>query len=313
MRDGAKIATRSPKEPLSGAEAQRDVKAGEMHIGSKQLSQRCERAGTWSNKFRKKHGDSTVVADPMILVSSRKMSVSMVVMKNNSRSYAHKETQDVWDPGQIKCFVELRQGSRVKTIHGTEELRLCLADKNQLSVPTLVSTTMKSEMMFEADLMVKHQIMELPTEKSSSTPLSSDPYTLKADTGVMGCGNRDVHIQLFVTEFATLLLALELLSAVFKADFISRINMYIISLINTKDLLGDVSVVGDGRWTLNLTGDWFHSPRPPDMYLSEHYGSWRILSKERDILLNLVDKEVVLNQRVLRSPQMGFKWASEGK
>ncbi|WZZ73737.1 hypothetical protein YC2023_085107 [Brassica napus] len=77
-----------------------------------------------SNKFRKKHGDSTVVADPMILVSSRKMSVSMVVMKNNSRSYAHKETQDVWDPGQIKCFVELRQGSRVKTIHGTEELRL---------------------------------------------------------------------------------------------------------------------------------------------------------------------------------------------
>ena len=93
---------------------------------------------------------------------------------------------------------------------------------------------MKSEMMFEADLMVKHQIMELPTEKSSSTPLSSDPYTLKADTGVMGCGNRDVHIQLFVTEFATLLLALELLSAVFKADFISRINMYIISLINTK-------------------------------------------------------------------------------
>lgn len=25
MRDGAKIATRSPKEPLSGAEAQRDV------------------------------------------------------------------------------------------------------------------------------------------------------------------------------------------------------------------------------------------------------------------------------------------------
>ncbi|CAN6875772.1 unnamed protein product [Brassica oleracea var. botrytis] len=52
------------------------------------------------------------------------MSVSMVVMKNNSRSYAHRETQDVWDPGQIKCFVELRQGSRVKTIHGTEELRL---------------------------------------------------------------------------------------------------------------------------------------------------------------------------------------------
>lgn len=161
------------------------------------------------------------------------------------------------------------------------------------------------EMMSEAELMVKHQIMERPTAKSSSTPPPNDPYILKADTGsIMGCEKRDVHMQLFATFWPVF----EFLSAVFEADFRAWINLCLISLINTKgvrvtdsqtyDLLdgfpamkfavtglsilkmqviykivkGDVSVVRDGRWTLNLTSDWFHSPRPPDVCLSEHYG-----------------------------------------
>ena len=196
------------------------------------------------------------------------------------------------------------------------------------------------EMMFEADLMVKRQIIELPTKKSSSPPLSNDPYIVKADSSVMGCENRDVHIQLLVTVLATFWPVFELLSAVFEAESRAWINMYVISLKNTKgvrvtgsqtsDLLDDshamefaieslsivtlqvvdihikgvVSVVGDCIWTLNFTSVWFHSPRPPDICLSEQYKSWRILSKERAIALNLVDK-VVLNRGVLISLQMG--------
>lgn len=189
------------------------------------------------------------------------------------------------------------------------------------------------EMMFEADLMVKRQIIELSTKKSSSAPLPNDPYIVKADSSVMGCENRDVHIQLFVTVLATFW-------PVFEAESRAWINMYVISLVNTKgvrvtgsqtsDLLDDslamefaikslsivmlqvvdrhikgvVSVVGDCIWTLDFTSVLFHSPKPPDICLSEQYKSWRILSKERAIALNLVDK-VVLNRGVLISLQMG--------
>ncbi|KAG2291748.1 hypothetical protein Bca52824_038417 [Brassica carinata] len=83
------------------------------------------------------------------------------------------------------------------------------------------------EMMFEADLMVKRQIIELSTKKSSSAPLPNDPYIVKADSSVMGCENRDVHIQLFVTVLATFW-------PVFEAESRAWINMYVISLVNTK-------------------------------------------------------------------------------
>ncbi|CAF1711545.1 unnamed protein product, partial [Brassica napus] len=155
------------------------------------------------------------------------------------------------------------------------------------------------------------------------------------DSSVMGCENRDVHIQLFVTVLATFW-------PVFEAESRAWINMYVISLVNTKgvrvtgsqtsDLLDDslamefaikslsivmlqvvdrhikgvVSVVGDCIWTLDFTSVLFHSPKPPDICLSEQYKSWRILSKERAIALNLVDK-VVLNRGVLISLQMGHK------
>ncbi|KAL0771120.1 hypothetical protein Bca101_036271 [Brassica carinata] len=202
------------------------------------------------------------------------------------------------------------------------------------------------EMMFEADLMVKRQIIELPTKKSSSPPLSNDPYIVKADSSVMGCENRDVHIQLLVTVLATFWPVFELLSAVFEAESRAWINMYVISLKNTKgvrvtgsqtsDLLDDslamefaieslsivtlqvvdihikgvVSVVGDCIWTLNFTSVWFHSPRPPDICLSEQYRSWGILSKERAIALNLV----VLNREepeLLQEPeQLRVRWTA---
>ncbi|KAF2565533.1 hypothetical protein F2Q68_00024791 [Brassica cretica] len=199
----------------------------------------------------------------------------------------------------------------------------------KLIIPKILAAEVKEvgvclEMMFEADLMVKRQIIELPTKKSSSPPLSNDPYIVKADSSVMGCENRDVHIQLFVTVLATFWPVFELLSAVFEAESRAWINMYVISLKNTKsvrvtgsqtsDLLDDslamefaiksllivtlqvvdihikgvVSVVGDCIWTLNFTSVWFHSPRPPDICLSEQYRSWGILSKERAIALNFV-------------------------
>lgn len=113
---------------------------------------------------------------------------------------------------------------------------------------------------------------------------------------VMSCGNRDLPIQLFGTEFATLWPMFEFLSAILEANFMAFINTKGVRVTGSqtcdlfevshamKVAITSLSILKMQvifRWTFNFINDWFQSPRPPETC---HLFKWNQVSTYKNVL-----------------------------